>query len=380
MKLSLMLTAALAAATLVGCSALESAEPYTARLLDVQAGDQPAVELASPPVTDESRPAFLSATLLPGRGMDTHGLKAHFPGLGVVDVILTRPLEGESRGGNPAGGIIMIPFANRMRGKFIEGADAIELNIAGRPGRLPARAPRAGGSGESTMMHGLLRNRGLENVTLEANGEQATFKASLDAGDFGGYWFSTTHLDYVATLTQEAFGFAITATNTGSEPTPMAIGWHPYFGLPSGQRAQGRLHLTARRRAIVTSYQEMLPTGEAPLIEGTEYGFNAPGGAPLGERAYDDCFFDFVRNADGSTVAEVIDPAAKYGLRITAVSPEIKAMMVYSREGAPWVAVEPQFNLSDPYHSNWGNQDTGMVTLKPGESVTYQVKLELFQP
>jgi aldose 1-epimerase len=43
--------------------------------------------------------------------------------------------------------------------------------------------------------------------------------------------------------------------------------------------------------------------------------------------------------------------------------------------------VEPQYNLADPYNKKiWGNRDTGMLSLKPGESTTWHVKLELFTP
>ncbi len=45
-----------------------------------------------------------------------------------------------------------------------------------------------------------------------------------------------------------------------------------------------------------------------------------------------------------------------------------------------FVAIEPQFNLPDPYNKNWGGADTGMVLLQPGQSVSWRVRLELFTP
>ena len=62
---------------------------------------------------------------------------------------------------------------------------------------------------------------------------------------------------------------------------------------------------------------------------------------------------------------EIIDPAAKYGLRVTALSPEIKAIQVYAPPERNVVAIEPQFNLADPYSKSWGKTDTGMVMLQP---------------
>jgi hypothetical protein len=36
--------------------------------------------------------------------------------------------------------------------------------------------------------------------------------------------------------------------------------------------------------------------------------------------------------------------------------------------------------LSDPFSTVWGRFDTGMVTLDPGRSVSWTVRLELFTP
>jgi len=44
------------------------------------------------------------------------------------------------------------------------------------------------------------------------------------------------------------------------------------------------------------------------------------------------------------------------------------------------IVVEPQVNLADPYNPIWGKTDTGMVLLKPGQSLSWRVRLELFTP
>jgi galactose mutarotase-like enzyme len=53
---------------------------------------------------------------------------------------------------------------------------------------------------------------------------------------------------------------------------------------------------------------------------------------------------------------------------------------VYAPPGKNYIAVEPQFNLVDPYNKIWGNRDTGMVSLQPGKSVSWRVRLEVFTP
>ena len=142
---------------------------------------------------------------------------------------------------------------------------------------------------------------------------------------------------------------------------------------------QARLHLPAHRRVLVN--EDGLPTGQIVPVAGTLFDFTAPGGRPLGALPLDDCFVDLERTAHGEIVAELIDPAASYGLRIVAASPAIKAIQVYGPPDAPFLAVEPQLNWADPFGEQWGTwgaeADTGMALLDPGDSVAYSVRVEL---
>jgi hypothetical protein len=82
---------------------------------------------------------------------------------------------------------------------------------------------------------------------------------------------------------------------------------------------------------------------------------------------------------DIGPVAELRDPASNYGLRLTAMSSNIKAMRVYAPTGAAFVSIDPQFNYDDPFGREWPNgEDTGMVMLQPGQSVQWKIRLEIF--
>lgn len=160
----------------------------------------------------------------------------------------------------------------------------------------------------------------------------------------------------------------------------MGIGWHPYFRLPSGQREQARLHLPATLRAPANNYDEVLPTGVIEKVAGTKFDFTAPDGVPMGKLFLDDCFTGLVKSGD-NTASEIRDPAAAYGIRIIALSPESKAIQVYSPPEKDFIVLEPQFNLADPYNTKvWKKRETGMVLLQPGQSVAYKTRLELFKP
>jgi galactose mutarotase-like enzyme len=82
---------------------------------------------------------------------------------------------------------------------------------------------------------------------------------------------------------------------------------------------------------------------------------------------------------DNGPIAELRDPKSNYGLRITAMSPAIKTMQVYAPADASFVSIDPQFNYNDPFGREWAkDEDTGMVILKPGQTVQWKIRLEIF--
>ena len=138
------------------------------------------------------------------------------------------------------------------------------------------------------------------------------------------------------------------------------------------------MRIPAHSRVVVNNYDEVLPTGEVLPVAGTRFDFRAVGGAPL-LHDLDDCFVEIDKTSSGATVCEVIDPAAQYGLTISGASPQISAIQTFA-DNRPLIVIEPQFNWADPYGSEWSGRDTGMVLLKPSETVDYSVVLELFTP
>lgn len=354
-------------------------------------GGQPSFTLERPKSSDTTKARFLSAVVLPGRGMNTYSLRAYLPGKGEIDVIDTKPLSEAPQimNGGPddlignksfsVGGAILLPYANRIFGKVSADKKNIEAQIAGKPvtlvanwkGKKPEAIPQA--------MHGLILDSKMDKVVTGSDGATSV-TGTLHAGDFGGHWPSKTDVVTKVTLQDDSFLLEVTTTNVGSEPLPMGIGWHPYFTLPSGDRAQAKLHLPVKQRAIVNNYDDVLPTGKVVPVAGTPYDFSPAGGAPLKQQFLDDSFLDVQKTPEGNTVVEIFDPAAKYGLRITSASKDVTAIQVYSPVDKNFIAVEPQFNWIDPYSKVWGNKKTGMVVLKPGESVTYSVKLEMIAP
>jgi galactose mutarotase-like enzyme len=221
----------------------------------------------------------------------------------------------------------------------------------------------------------------VRDVVHEREGERDVARATYDAGDFGGHWPSRTRLDFEYALSARRFEVVVRATNVGDETLPMGIGSHPYFRIPSGDRAQARLHVPARLRALVNDYDAVLPTGALEAVAGTAYDFTAAAGRALGDQYLDDCFTGLERDANGAVVCDVVDPAARYQLRVVGTSPAIRAVQVYAPPSEAYVALEPQFNLADPFGAEWpAGTDTGMVMLAPGAAAEYRVALEIDRP
>ncbi|WP_372784763.1 aldose 1-epimerase [Phenylobacterium sp.] len=337
--------------------------------------------------TPTSGPAFVEAIVLPGRGMMLLQARLRLASGEVVDAIVApdpsaaaRQLDGgaEDFAGNAAfsfGGAILAPYANRIRGRAVEGAREIETDVAGHMVRLPRNWGGKAEGAEQYAMHGLILDAPVPWRQEAAD----RVSGRLEAGDFDGRWPGRTVLEFEWRLAAGGLALRVTASNAGSEPLPMGIGWHPYFALPSGERRQARLWVPASSRTLVNDYDEVLPTGATEPTADGPYDFSAPGGRALGETYLDDCFTDLWRQ-DGVAAAEICDPAAGLGLRISSASPQVTAVQVYAPPDKPFVVIEPQFNLADPYGAEWRGRQTGMASVPPGGSVTYEARVTAFTP
>jgi aldose 1-epimerase len=350
------------------------------------------INLQRPRLKNSNAPQFLSVQVLPGRGMNLFQIHAFVPGKGEIDLISSPSIEEASKrlAGGPddpygnesfkLGGAILVPFANRIRGKLSPDGKTIETQIAGKPVTILANWSGKNPGAEKHAMHGMILDSRFEDVNVINNPDESHVEGILHAGNFGGHWLSDTDVSVRTTLRDTAVEMEVTVKNVGQETLPVGVGWHPYFAIPSGDRQQARLHVPAARRVVVNNYDDVFPTGKIVPTAGTTYDFTTPDGAPLKTQFLDESFIDLKRQPDGSVVTEVIDPASDYGMRVIAISKEFQAIQTYAPPDKTFVAIEPQFNLGDPYGKEWGKTETGMVNVRPGESVTYHVRLEMFQP
>jgi aldose 1-epimerase len=392
-KRYLLAAAAAAFLSVAGCKSAPPAQQETAAQPPAvpQIGGENIVKLQRTATANGAKPEFLTATILPGRGMNLFQITANIPGKGEVQVFASPSLEDAAtklnggdadQNGNASfsfGGAFLAPYPNRILGKLSADGKTITTEWHGKTLTLPANWSGKKPNAPKHAIHGLILASKAENVQTQTTPDGQTVTGVIHAGNFGGYWLSQTDLNFTISLSGDAVEATITAKNVGNEDEPLSIGWHPYFNLPSGDRTQARLHVPAEKYAQVNNYDDVFPTGKLLPVKGTEYDFTEPDGVPLGSMFLDDNFSDLKRT-DGNIVVSLSDPAAKYGIHVEGESPEMKTVQVYAPPDKSFVAIEQQFNFADPFGKEWHGMDTGMVTLKPGQSVTWKCKLALFVP
>jgi aldose 1-epimerase len=404
MSLQRGFTAVFAAAAIMlmtSCKKQEQPAPETteqpAQTKAPDIGGEPVVKLTRAATSNGQQPEFLSVTVLPGRGMNVFQITANVPGKGEIPVLSSPTLEEaahkldggpDDQYGNASfsfGGAFLVPYPNRIIGKLSADNKTITTEWHGKTITLPAnwhnsQHPHM----DLHAMHGLiLASQAQDAQTLNIPDGQ-TLSAVIHAGDFGGHWLSQTDISFLIALTGKSIDATLVAKNVGKEEEPMAIGWHPYFSIPSGDRKQALLHVPGTQVAQVNNYGDVFPTGKLLPVKGTKWDFTAAQGKPLDDIYLDDNWSKLQRT-DGAVEVSLTDPASNYGVRVLGLSPDIRTVQVYSPLTYPagrgaFAAIEQQFNFADPFGKEWHGMNTGMVTLKPGDSCQWHVRLELFQP
>lgn len=332
-------------------------------------------------------PEFLSATMLPGRGMNVLQITASIPGKDNVSLLVSPSVEaaatamsgtGADANGEASmgmGGAFEAPWAGRIWGMQTDGH--VTSQWRGHALTLPEHEP-----GTAMAYGGLLLAKSASSAgnTPLPDGGQA--EATFDADDFGAHWPSKTQIHITVLLSGPAIELTMEAKNIGDTPEPIALGWHPRFAIDKQNRGQVRLRIPGEMRVEMRDRNKGLPTGALIPVKGTSYDFTDRDGTKLGSMDLDDCFVALHQNLlDSGPVAELTDPAKGYGIRLTSLSSAIKAIHVLAPADGDYVSIEPQFNYPDPFGKEWAKTpDTGMVVLSPGETARWQVRMELFSP
>jgi aldose 1-epimerase len=358
----------------------------------VRPGGQDVIELQRSQLMGGSEPEFLTATLLPGRGMNVLQITAYLPQKGEVNLLASPPLEEAARllsgtgadatGANSLmmGGAIEAPWASRISGIPTPDEKSLITMWRGMRLTLPTDAKDSYGVGGAMAAGGLMLKQASDSVTTNVMPDGGEAQATFHPGSFDDHWPSQTEISTTVALSGKAIDMKIVARNIGNTAEPIGIGWHPRFAILNGHRGQMMLRLPQGLRVEVKDRRTGQLSGRLLPVEGTEYDFTGRGGAQLGALNLDDIFVHLrIGLMENGPVAELRDPENDYGLRITAMTSAIKAIRVYAPLDGSFISIEPQFNYDDPFGREWAkDEDTGMVMLQPGQSTQWRIRLEIF--
>jgi len=368
----------------------------TAVVVTAQPGGQDVLRLQRSVLVSGSGPEFLSATLLPGRGMNVLQIRAYLPGKGEVKLLASPPLDEAAQrlsGAGPdvngaaslaMGGAVEAPWAGRILG--VLAPDGRQLTAMWRnvrlslPADLPANSSNGPGSERPVATGGLLLKQQSASVSTSVMPDGGQAQASFEPGSFDGRWPSSTEITSSIVLSGKSIEIKIIARNTGTAAEPIGLGWHPRFAILNARRAEMMLRLPQSDRIDVKDRKTGELTGKLLPVSGTEYDFTGPAGARLGALNLDDTFVNLHRGLmDRGPIAELRDADDGYGLRVTALSPAIKAFHVSAPLDGSFLSIDPRFNFDDPFGREWSrNEDTGMVVLQPGQTTQWYIRIEIF--
>jgi aldose 1-epimerase len=351
------------------------------QLADPRPGGQEPVVVTRTRLMEDAEPEFLSVTMLPGRGMNVLQIRAYIPGKGEVDLldspsvaVAAMQMTGKKTDLNgqtslAMGGAFSVPWADRLWATSTEAGGHATAIWQGHAFALP---PGEANPAQGGLILGMA-SAGSNTSTLPDGGQaEGSFNTSSNQ------WFSKTDVKIAALLSSHTVDLTVTAHNGGDAPEPVGIGWMPRFAVLPGSRQHIRLRIPGESR-VEWGEPNRAPTGRLLPVSGTTFDYTTREGANLPDRGLDECFTDLQQGVlDNGPVAELDDEADRYRLRLTLLSPEIKAIRAVAPADANFVMIGPQFNYPDPLGREWDKSGgSGMVTLAPGQSVQWKVRLEI---
>lgn len=229
-----------------------------------------------------------------------------------------------------AGNFALVPFCNRIReGRFSFGGHDVALspNLGDHPHALHGQAWRGAWT------------------VVSANETEAALAFDHAPGEWP--WAYRAEQRFV--LGEQGLRQELSVTNTGAEPMPAGLGFHPYFPAPAGTRLQAGV------AGVWMIDGDCLPTTH---VDGPWRSDWAAGAPTAVSELIDNCYTGW------NGVAALTGPDG--AVTTLTASPDCRWLHVYSPPGADFVCAEPVANRPDPFNG----EDSGIRVLAPGETAS----------
>lgn len=259
-------------------------------------------------------------------------------------------------------GGIMAPFCNRITDARFT-FDGVEHDL------LPGRQDRL-------IYHGLTREMDFTLSSAEVHGDTAHLVLDcreLGRGSTPGYPFPIDLQVHYA-LSRTDLAISMTGTNTGSDPAPFAMGWHPYLAFPARQVDTLELRVPAAARVLTDEDLIPLPGDSAfqPINDGEPLDFRQP--RLIGEAIFDACWTEIQPDDDGLLRSQVREPASGATLTLWQERGHVHGFTGDTLDRAPRtsLALEPVETVTNAF--NRPDQAASLL-LAPGEQRAFRFGL-----
>ncbi|MFZ0267282.1 aldose 1-epimerase [Caulobacter sp.] len=233
------------------------------------------------------------------------------------------------------GNFALVPFCNRIRNgrlKFGGHVVALSPNLGDHPHALHGQAWRRAWS------------------VVSASETHAVLAFDHAPGEWPWAYRAEQHF----ILDHRSLRQALSVTNTGTEPMPVGLGFHPYFPVRENER------LKADVSGVWMIDGDCLPTTH---VEGPWRSDWAAGASTASSQLIDNCYTGW------SGVATLAAPAGPR--KVLTASPECRWLHVYLPPGGDFVCVEPVSNRPDPFNG----EDSGIKVVAPGETAAVWMEI-----
>lgn len=251
-----------------------------------------------------------------------------------------RPAVAEPKIPGDTGCFPLVPFSNRVRGGHFV--------FEGREIALP-QVPRYG----RHFRHGF---GCLVPWSVET---RAPDRAVLLHREEGQHWPFPYEARQDFHLSADTLAIRFSVTNTGQAAMPAGFGLHPYFFRTPDA------HVAADVQGMWQADAEVMPVRHVAPPENLD----PSRGIDVEATPLDSVFTGWSRRATISW------PGRRASLTMTAEAP-LDVLIVFTPPGKDFFCVEPVSNITDAFNfAARGRTDTGMIVLKPGETVAATVTL-----
>jgi galactose mutarotase-like enzyme len=354
-------------------------EPETIVVVGPRPGGLDPIVLTRGQTPGSNMPEFRSATLLPGLGMQVLQITAFVPSKGEVTLLEAPTVKDLADGTTPTRvgpndrwGAIEVPWAGVVTGLLTPVGTSVRTSWRGKTIEAPT-----GGLGRPIAEGGMLNSLSADTSQSTPETQPTSASATFRGTDFDQHWPSRNDVSVSATLSARTIDLTVTVKNTGDQPEPMGIGWHPRFVIPSGDRDGVELRLPGGEQLEIADHAKGTPSGKI-----------SPAGVaisrfqlrpwPIGAESVDAALVHLKPALmDSGESAEIRDPESQFGIRMTAVSDNMRELRLNSPGGSNYVSLGMQTNLDDPFGKEWASGDT-IDTLMPGQTAEWKLRLEIF--